>query len=133
MNNFVTLSLNIPAQGAKMSSEFIPIIGQHGINLKQFCDEFNKMTLEIYEEVLLKVKVVIYPNKTFVIKINGVNSSFLLKYYLSNGSNITLLDFFNIVYCNYSINKLYNNEINLNDLIVNLYCKLKIYNISIKE
>jgi len=132
--NLITLSLNIPAQNAKMSSDFIPIIGQHGINLKQFCDEFNKMTNDIFEDVLLKVKVYINPNKTFIIKINGVNSPFLFKYYLNkNGKNISILDFYNIVMCNYKINKIFDNEVNLDKLIVDLYFKLKIYNIIIKD
>jgi hypothetical protein len=132
--SLVTLSLNIPSQNAKMSSDFIPVIGQHGINLKQFCDEFNKMTIDIFEDVLLKVKVYIYPNKTFIIKINGVNSSFLFKYYLNNNyKNISILDFYNIVMCNYKINKIFENEIDINKLIIDLKFKLKIYNINIKE
>ena len=132
--NLITLSLNIPAQNAKMSSDFIPIIGQHGINLKQFCDEFNKMTNDIFEDVLLKVKVYINPNKTFIIKINGVNSSFLFKYYLNkNGKSINILDFYNLVMCNYKINKIFNNEIEINNLIIDFYYKLKIYNLNIED
>ena len=132
--SLITLSLNIPAQNAKMSSDFIPVIGQHGINLKQFCDEFNKMTIDIFEDVLLKVKVYINPNKTFIIKINGVNSSFLFKYYLNkNSKNISILDFYNIVMCNYKINKIFENEIDINKIIIDLQFKLKIYNINIKE
>lgn len=132
--SLITLSLNIPAQNAKMSSDFIPIIGQHGINLKQFCDEFNKMTIDIFEDVLLKVKVYINPNKTFIIKINGVNSSFILKYYINkNSKSISILDFYNIIMCNYNINKIFGNEIDLNTLIMDLNYKLKIYNLIIKD
>ena len=47
--------------------------------------------------------------------------------------NISILDFYNIVMCNYKINKIFDNEVNLDKLIVDLYFKLKIYNIIIKD
>ena len=42
---------NVPSQSAQMSGNFNAILGQSGVNLKQFCDLFNKQSYFILKDM----------------------------------------------------------------------------------
>lgn len=75
---FVTLAL--PAERVTSAPPVGPALGQHGINIPQFCKEYNAQTAGKAGSII-PVKITIYEDKTFsfVLKTPPV-SSLLLKF-----------------------------------------------------
>lgn len=75
---FVTLAL--PAERANPAPPVGPALGQHGINIPQFCKEYNLKTAGQLGSII-PVKITIFEDKsyTFVLKTPPV-SSLLLKF-----------------------------------------------------
>lgn len=78
IKTFVTLAL--PAERANPAPPVGPALGQHGINIPQFCKEYNLKTTGQLGSIV-PVKITIYEDKTFsfILKTPPV-SSLLLKF-----------------------------------------------------
>lgn len=55
-----------------------PALGQHGVNIKEFVDQFNEMTKEMAGDVI-PVEVTIYKDRTFTLKLKTPPAAELLK------------------------------------------------------
>ncbi|MCS7231177.1 MAG: 50S ribosomal protein L11 [Elusimicrobiota bacterium] len=74
------IKLQIPAGQANPAPPVGPALGQHGINIMQFCNEFNAKTKNMDPGMIIPVIVTIYEDRSFsfVLKTPPV-SSFLKK------------------------------------------------------
>ncbi|MFQ5793821.1 MAG: 50S ribosomal protein L11 [Candidatus Bipolaricaulia bacterium] len=59
------LSLQIPAGGANPSPPVGPALGQHKVNIKEFCDRFNKATQDEEPGILIPVEINVYVDRSF--------------------------------------------------------------------
>jgi len=62
------IKIIIESQNATMSPPVGPILGQLGIKIKQFCDDFNKNTLSYPYKSPLYVSLTVYKDSTFYYK-----------------------------------------------------------------
>ncbi len=72
------VKLQISAGSANPAPPVGPALGQHGVNIMQFCKAFNDATKQ-KEGVVLPVIVNIYENKSFDFVVKSPTVSFLLK------------------------------------------------------
>ena len=70
--------LIIPSQEALLNSPISPMLGQFGVKVKPFCDEFNKKTLNLKKGLLINTYITIYEDLSFDIEIGEPPISFLL-------------------------------------------------------
>jgi len=73
------LKLQIPAGNASPSPPVGPALGQHGLNLMDFCNAFNAKTKEIEKGLPVPVVVTIYKDKSFDFIIKTTPASFLIR------------------------------------------------------
>ena len=78
------IKLNLPAQNAKMGGELGAMLGQHEINIVNFCKKFNKISLSYEKNMLIKVCVYVLDKGEFDIKIKGPSTNFLIKQFSVN-------------------------------------------------
>ncbi len=95
------------------------ILGQFGVKIKQFCDEFNSKTKYLPKGVLINTLVYIKKDKTFVIELINIPFNFLLQLSLKNENKINLLDLFKITLINAKFRKTINPKTFLGYLKVN--------------
>lgn len=60
----VILKLNLPAGAANPAPPVGPALGQHGVNIMQFCQQYNEATKEKKGQIIPAV-VTIYEDRTF--------------------------------------------------------------------
>lgn len=72
------LKLQIPAGKANPAPPVGPALGQHGVNIMNFCKAFNERT-KGQEDVLVPVVVTIYKDRSFVFDLKTPPASSLLK------------------------------------------------------
>src|SRR5687767_4265313 len=61
-----TIKLQIPAGQARPAPPVGPALGQAGVNIKQFCDEFNTATKALAAEGLtIPVVITVYQDRSF--------------------------------------------------------------------
>lgn len=72
------IKLQIPAGSANPAPPVGPALGQHGVNIMQFCKAFNDST-KGKEGLILPVVISVYPNKTFDFIIKTPPAAVLLK------------------------------------------------------
>jgi len=87
------IKLKIGAQNANPSYSFVPMLGQNGINIKEFCDAFNSFSKKFTYNIPLNVRVKVEKNKKFTIKKMSVPFSFYLNYFKVD-DKIKLNDFY---------------------------------------
>ncbi|KAI6181825.1 Ribosomal protein L11 domain protein [Aphelenchoides besseyi] len=73
------LKTNIRAQMASAAPPLGPQLGQRGVNVANFCKEFNRNTEHIKPGVLLPTRIDIKPDRTYDLEICTPTSSWLLK------------------------------------------------------
>ena len=59
------LKLQIPAGGANPSPPVGPALGQHGLNIMDFCNAFNEKTKEVEKGLKVPVEITVYKDKKF--------------------------------------------------------------------
>lgn len=60
------IKLQIPAGQARPAPPVGPALGQAGVNIKQFCDEFNNRTKEqMKEQLIIPVVITVYNDRSF--------------------------------------------------------------------
>lgn len=65
------IKLIIGAQNAMPGSILNPILGQYGLNIKLFCDQFNLQTKNFLFDISINLVVFVEENKTFSFLIKG--------------------------------------------------------------
>ncbi len=73
-----TIKLYCPAGQANPAPPVGPALGQHGVNIMEFCKKFNEMTRS-QEGLILPVVISVYEDKSFSFIIKSPPCSILLK------------------------------------------------------
>lgn len=72
------IKLHVPAGAANPAPPVGPALGQHGVNIMQFCKQFNEKT-KGREGLILPAVISVYEDKSFTFIIKSPPSSVLLK------------------------------------------------------
>lgn len=72
------IKLHVPAAQANPAPPVGPALGQHGVNIMQFCKQFNEQT-KGRDGLILPVVISVYEDKSFSFIIKTPPSSVLLK------------------------------------------------------
>jgi len=72
------IKLQIPAGAANPAPPVGPALGQHGVNIMQFCKAFNESTKE-KDGIILPVIISVYEDRSFDFIVKSPPVSFLLK------------------------------------------------------
>lgn len=72
------IKLHVPAGQANPAPPVGPALGQHGVNIMQFCKQFNDKT-KGKEGLILPAVISVYEDKSFTFIIKSPPSSILLK------------------------------------------------------
>jgi len=73
------IKLQVPAGEANPSPPVGPALGQHGLNIMEFCKAFNAQTQEVEKGMPLPVVIAVYTDKSFTFEIKTPPASVLLK------------------------------------------------------
>jgi large subunit ribosomal protein L11 len=73
-----TVKLQIPGGEAKPSPPVGPALGQHGVNIMEFCKAFNAQT-QGQQGVIIPVQITIYADRSFSYVLKTPPASYLLK------------------------------------------------------
>ena len=74
----IILKLQIPAGQANPAPPVGPALGQHGINIAQFCQQFNEATKDREGEIV-PAEIMVYEDRTFEFKLKTSPASDLLR------------------------------------------------------
>src|SRR3989339_392251 len=72
------IKLQIPAGKANPAPPVGPALGQHGLNIQDFCSQFNERTKEM-SGTILPVEISVYQNKSFTFIIKKPPAAELIK------------------------------------------------------
>ena len=73
------IKLQVPAGKANPSPPVGPALGQHGLNIMEFCKAFNSKTQNTEEGLPVPVIITVYADKTFSFETKTTPASYLLK------------------------------------------------------
>lgn len=73
-----TLKIQIPAGQANPAPPIGPALGQHGVNIAAFCQQFNEATKEMAGDII-PAEITIYLDRSFDFKLKTPPASALLK------------------------------------------------------
>ena len=73
------IKLQVPANEANPSPPVGPALGQHGLNIMEFCKAFNAQTQEVEKGMPLPVVIAVFNDKSFTFEIKTPPASVLLK------------------------------------------------------
>ena len=73
------IKLQVPAGAASPSPPVGPALGQHGVNLMDFCNAFNSKTNELEKNLPVPVVITVYEDKSFDFIVKTTPASVLLK------------------------------------------------------
>ncbi len=73
------IKLQVPAGGANPSPPVGPALGQHGVNIMEFCKAFNAATQEMEKGLPVPVVITVYADKSFTYIMKTPPASVLLK------------------------------------------------------
>ena len=73
------IKLQVPAQDAKPSPPVGPALGQHGVNIMEFCKAFNAQTQTYEKGLILPVVITVYADRSFTFIIKSPPAAILLK------------------------------------------------------
>jgi len=73
------IKLQVPAQSANPSPPVGPALGQHGVNIMEFCKAFNAQTQQIEKDMPVPVVITVYNDKSFTFIMKTPPASILLK------------------------------------------------------
>ncbi|MGD8351147.1 MAG: 50S ribosomal protein L11 [Gammaproteobacteria bacterium] len=77
LENYV--KLQVPAGAANPSPPVGPALGQHGLNIMEFCKAFNAQTQDVENGLPLPVVIAVYSDKSFTFEIKTPPAAVLLK------------------------------------------------------
>ncbi|MFT5111291.1 MAG: large subunit ribosomal protein L11 [Parasphingorhabdus sp.] len=73
------IKLQVPAGEAKPSPPVGPALGQHGVNIMEFCKNFNAATQDLEKGMPIPVVITVYSDKSFTYIKKTPPASVLLK------------------------------------------------------
>jgi len=73
------IKLQVPAGAASPSPPVGPALGQHGLNLMDFCNAFNAKTNDMEKGLPVPVVITVYEDKSFDFIIKTTPASILIK------------------------------------------------------
>ena len=73
------IKLQVPAGAASPSPPVGPALGQHGLNLMDFCNAFNAKTNDIEKGLPVPVVITVYEDKSFDFIVKTTPASILIK------------------------------------------------------
>ena len=73
------IKLQVPAGSANPSPPVGPALGQHGLNIMEFCKAFNAQTQETEKGMPLPVVIAVYSDKSFTFEIKTPPAAVLLR------------------------------------------------------
>jgi len=73
------IKLQCKAKQANPAPPVGPALGQHGLNIMDFCQKFNEQTKKMEANMLLPVEITVFEDRTFDFKIKTPLASDLLK------------------------------------------------------
>ena len=73
------IKLQVPAGAANPSPPVGPALGQHGLNIMEFCKGFNAKTQEMEKGMPVPVVISVYSDKSFTFIMKTTPASVLLK------------------------------------------------------
>jgi large subunit ribosomal protein L11 len=73
------IKLQVPAGAANPSPPVGPALGQHGLNIMEFCKAFNAQTQDVENGMPLPVIIAVYTDKSFTFEIKTPPAAVLLR------------------------------------------------------
>jgi large subunit ribosomal protein L11 len=73
------IKLQVPAGSANPSPPVGPALGQHGVNIMEFCKAFNAKTQELEKGMPIPVVITVYNDRSFTFETKTPPASVLLK------------------------------------------------------
>jgi len=73
------IKLQVPAQDANPSPPVGPALGQHGVNIMEFCKAFNAQTQSMEKGMPVPVVITVYGDRSFTFIMKTPPASILLK------------------------------------------------------
>ena len=73
------IKLQVPAQEANPSPPVGPALGQHGVNIMEFCEAFNAQTQSLEKGMPVPVVITVYTDKSFTFITKTPPAAVLLK------------------------------------------------------
>jgi len=74
-----TFKLQLPAGKATPAPPVGPALSQHGLNIMEFVNQFNKATAKMEDGMIIPAEVLVHPDKTFTLVLKTPPASYLLK------------------------------------------------------
>ncbi|MCI0470287.1 MAG: 50S ribosomal protein L11 [Candidatus Aminicenantes bacterium] len=74
-----TFKLQLPAGKATPAPPVGPALSQHGLNIMEFVNQFNKATAKMEDGMIIPAEVLVHPDKTFTLNLRTPPASYLLK------------------------------------------------------
>ena len=73
------IKLQVPAGAANPSPPIGPALGQRGVNIMEFCKQFNAATQELEKSMPIPTVITVYADRSFTFVTKTPPASFLLK------------------------------------------------------
>ena len=73
------IKLQVPAQDANPSPPVGPALGQHGVNIMEFCKAFNAQTQSLEKSMPVPVVITVYSDRSFTFIMKTPPAAILLK------------------------------------------------------
>jgi len=73
------INLQIPAGKANPAPPIGPSLGQHGVNIMEFCKQFNAATKAMEEGMIVPVVITVYHDKSFTFIMKSPPAATLIK------------------------------------------------------
>ena len=74
-----TFRLQLPAGKATPAPPVGPALSQHGLNIMEFVNQFNKLTSKMEDDMIVPVDVLVHADKTFTLKMKTPPAAYFLK------------------------------------------------------
>ena len=74
-----SFKLQLPAGKATPAPPVGPALSQHGLNIMEFVNQFNKATAKMEDGMIVPAELLIHPDKTFTMRLKTPPVSYLLK------------------------------------------------------
>jgi large subunit ribosomal protein L11 len=74
-----SFKLQLPAGKATPAPPVGPALSQHGLNIMEFVNQFNKATQKMEDGMIIPAEVLVHPDKTFTLNLKTPPVSYLLR------------------------------------------------------